>query len=261
MSSYRVNGVRLTCQVHGRGRPLLFVHGFPLSGEMWQPILPLLQDVGKLIVPDLRGFGGSEATPDAEMADYADDLAALLDALGEKQPAVVVGLSMGGYVAFEFHRRHRARVAALVLADTRAEGDTAESAKARLESADQVAREGSRIVGDAMVEKLFAAATPATVKETWRGLMAAADPVGVAAALRAMSRRTDFRPLLSDIQAPTLIIVGAEDSITPVDGSRGMHEAIGGSQLEIIPGAGHMPPVEQPEAFARVVRKFIETLE
>lgn len=260
MHTYHVNGVRLACEVQGDGRPILYVHGFPLSGRMWHPILPLMSDAGKLIVPDLRGFGASEATADAEMADYADDLAALLAALGEKRPAVVVGLSMGGYIAFEFHRRHRGSVAALVLADTRAEGDTAESAKARLESAEKVLMEGSRIIGDAMVEKLFAPAAAARTKEEWRTIMAEASPIGVAAALRAMSRRTDFRPLLADIRVPTLIVVGAADSITPVDGSRRMHEAIPGSRLEIIPDAGHMTPVEQPQAFARAVREFIGAL-
>src|SRR5690606_26598946 len=134
---------------------------------------------------------------------------------GQKKPAVVVGLSMGGYVAFEFFRRHGPKVRALVLADTKAEPDTADAAKGRHEMADKVLREGTHVVADAIALKLFAKGAPAALVEDWRGIMAAAKPMGVAAALKAMALRPDSVPTLALIKVPTLVIVGEEDSITP----------------------------------------------
>ncbi len=257
MKTAKSNGINITYEVHGRGDPVLFIHGFPLSRELWRPMIEPMSDRFTLIMPDLRGMGDSEATCDASMADYSDDLAALLEVIGEKRPAAVVGLSMGGYVAFEFYRRHRDRVRALVLADTRAEADTPESAKTRLETAEKVMREGSGVVADAMAAKLFArSASPALVEE-WRAIMTATKPMGVAAALKAMASRPDSTPTLKDIVVPTLIVVGEEDAITPPPLSRAMHAGIAGSRIRMIPECGHMPPVERPDAFSRAVGELL----
>ena len=255
-----VDGVSLHYQVHGSGEPVLLVHGFPLSGQLWDPAVSLLQGRFELIVPDLRGHGRSGASDDVSMARYADDLAAQLDAAGAKGPVTVVGHSMGGYIAFEFYRRYPERVRALVLVDTRAGPDTEEAAEGRREMAGRVLRDGSGVIADALLDRLFAPAAAAALRERWNEVMAATPPVGVAAALRAMAERPDSRPTLPEIDWPMLVVVGADDAITPPEEARRMHEAIPNSRLEIIPEAGHMTPVEQPERFAEILHDFIATL-
>lgn len=256
----RAAGCELYYEVSGQGPPVMFVHGFPLSGRMWQPIVERISGAYRCIVPDLRGHGRSSATPTADMARYADDLAAVLDADGERRPVVLVGLSMGGYIAFEFFRRHRLRVSALVLTDTRAGTDTQEARTKREETAQAVERGGSRVVADAMVDKLFAPGAAASLRSEWHKIMSHTQPMGVAAALRAMAARSDSTPTLTTIDCPVLIVVGEHDTITPPDVHREMHAAITGSRLEIIAGAGHMTPVEQPDAFAEVLTGFLTGL-
>lgn len=195
------------------------------------------------------------------MTRYARDVAELLDALGERRPAVIGGLSMGGYIAFEFYRLFPERVRGLVLANTRAAPDTPQAARAREIQAVSVLREGSaRSVADALAERLFAAETPVEVRERWHGIMAGSSPEGVAYALRAMATRPDSTPTLATIDVPTLIIVGDQDQVTPPDVARAMHAEIRGSRLEIIAGAGHLTPVEQPARFTAVMRAFLEEL-
>lgn len=249
--------MRLRHEVRGEGEPVLFVHGFPLSGELWSPVVERLGEGWRCIVPDLRGHGGSPATPEAGMRHYAADLAALLDALGETRPVAVVGMSMGGYVAFELCRRYPERVHALALVSTRAQPDTPEGARTRLETAERVLREGSAVVADAMVEKLFAPGAPRELRERWREAMAATDPVGVAAALRAMAARPDSFGTLRALERPVLVAVGEEDAITPPADARRMAEAARDARLEVIPGAGHMLPVEAPGALAEALRRFL----
>jgi 3-oxoadipate enol-lactonase len=154
-----IDGISLHFEVHGKGEPVLFVHGFPLSGRLWDPAVALLQDRFELIVPDLRGHGRSGISEDVTMARYADDLAALLDVAGAKERVTVVGHSMGGYIAFELYRRHPERVRALVLVDTRADTDMEEAAEGRREMARRVLREDSRVIADALVDRLFAPTT------------------------------------------------------------------------------------------------------
>lgn len=257
MKTAMVSGLNVAYEVHGRGEPILFIHGFPLSRELWRPMVEPFADRFTLVMPDLRGMGDSEATPDATIADYSDDLAGLLDAIGERRPAAIIGLSMGGYVAFEFYRRHRDRVRAMVLADTRAEADTPEASKTRLETAEKVMRDGSGVVADAMAPKLFAKSASTVLVESWRRIMTATKPMGVAAALKAMASRPDSTPTLKEIAVPTLIVVGEEDAITPPPLARAMHAGIAGSRIRMIPECGHMPPVERPEAFARAVGELL----
>jgi 3-oxoadipate enol-lactonase len=143
-----VDGVSLRYDIHGAGEPVLFVHGFSLSGALWQPVVEPLSGRFKLIIPDLRGHGGSGIGGEASMQRYAADLAALLDEIAEARPVVLVGHSMGGYIAFEFFRRHPERVRALVLVNTRAQADSREAARGRHDIADRVLREGSQVVAD-----------------------------------------------------------------------------------------------------------------
>lgn len=252
-----INGIDMNYEVHGAGEPVLFIHGFPLSGEMWKSAAADLKSGYMVIVPDLRGHGGSAATKEASMADYADDLAALLDHVRETRPVMVVGLSMGGYVAMEFYRRHRARVRALVLVDTRAEADSPEAAKGRKDTAEKVLKEGSKVVADAMIGKLFAPDAPADMKSKWQAIMAATAPAGTAAALLAMAGRVDSMPTLQAMKLPVLVVVGEQDVITPPDCAQRMHVAAKGSQLETVAGAGHMVPVEKPGGFTITLKKFL----
>jgi len=255
-----VDGVNLYCEVHGEGAPVLLIHGFPLSGQLWAPLIQPLANDFRLIIPDLRGMGRSETVPESSMAQYARDQMRLLEFIGEQRPVVVCGLSMGGYIAFEFFRRYASRVRGLVLADTRAEADDETAAQGREQTAQQVVRDGSGLVADTMLDKLFAPQSPQALREEWRRIMASTAPTSIAAALRAMEDRADSRETLLEINVPAMIIVGEEDSLTPPSTARVMHQCIGGSQLKIIPDAGHMTPVEQPSRFARVLRQFLESL-
>ncbi len=255
-----IENLRLYCEAQGDGEPVLFIHGFPLTGEMWRETAERLSDRWRCIVPDLRGHGQSAASPAASMARYADDLVAVLDKLCEWRPVTVVGLSMGGYIAFEFFRRHRGRIRALVLCDTRANADTPEAAAQRKTTAQNVLQEGSRVVADAMIDKLFSPNTSPSIKQRWHDLMSKNPPAGVAAALGAMAARPDSTPTLSKIDCPALLIVGREDAITPVAQTEEMKQAIRAATIEIVEGAGHMTPVEQPDAFANVLRKFLSAL-
>ncbi len=256
----RVNGIAVNFEVRGHGRPVLFIHGFPLSHQLWTPMADRLSDVCKLIMPDLRGLGRSEATESASMALYADDLNALLDDVGVTEPVTVVGLSMGGYVAFEFFRRHKQRVRAIVLADTRCQADPPEIIEVRAKTAAQVLDKGSRVVADVMINLLFAPDTPETLRAEWHGIMAGSSPIGVAAALGAMAARVDSTDTLPAIDVPTLVIVGENDGITPPRDAQFMHAAIPHAQLEVIPDVGHMTPVEDPQRFADALRAFLGTL-
>lgn len=255
-----IDGIRLRYEVYGEGEPVLLVHGYPLSRELWRPTAEALWDDYRVILPDLRGHGESEASEEASMERYAADLAALLDHLAERRPVVLVGLSMGGYVAFEFCRRFPERVRALVLVDTRAQPDTPEGARGRLETAERALREGSAGVADAMLGKLFASSAPEALRERWRTIMAATPPMGIAAALRGMAGRPDSFDTLRQLDRPVLIVVGEEDAITPPEDARAMQQAARAAGLEVVPGAGHLTPVEQPERFVAALRGFLTAL-
>jgi 3-oxoadipate enol-lactonase len=252
--------VELHHETMGEGEPVLFLHGFPFAGALWHPVAERLADGWRCNLPDLRGMGRTPATDAAGMDDHADDLARLLDALGEARPVAVVGMSMGGYVAFALARRHPERVRALALVDTRAEPDTAEGARGRLATAERVLSEGSRVVADDMVGKLFAASAPEALRARWHAVMAATPPQGVAAALRGMAARPDSLETLRSLGRPVLVVVGAEDTVTPGESARRMAEAVPGARLETVDGAGHMAVVERPDAVAGALRRFLKEL-
>jgi 3-oxoadipate enol-lactonase len=256
----QTEGVSLYYELRGSGDPLLLVHGFPLSGELWEPVAARLGTRHRLIVPDLRGFGRSEAGDEVGMGRFAADLHDLLAHLGESRPVVLAGLSMGGYVAFEFVRRYADRVRALVLANTRAAPDSDEQARGRRETADRVLHEGSDTVARQMVDKLFAPGAADDLRTRWHRIMAETPPQGVAAALRAMAERPDSLPTLRSFRHPVLVIAGEDDSIVPVSEAEAMTSAAPNATLEVVPGAGHLTPVEQPERFAEVVERFLERL-
>jgi pimeloyl-ACP methyl ester carboxylesterase len=256
----RVRGIEMAYEDVGRGTPLVLLHGFPFDRSMWRGQARGLGAACRVITPDLRGLGETPLGGGAvTMGEMAEDVAALLDESGLRT-VVLGGLSMGGYVAFEFLRRFPERVRALVLADTRAQPDTDEARRTREETARRVLNEGMASVIDTMLPKLLSAATRERnpeVVERVRALMLATTPEGAAAALRAMAVRRDQRDLLPSILVPTLVIVGAEDSVTPPEDAEAMCAKIDGSRLVRIDGAGHMSNVERPEEFNRALAEFI----
>jgi pimeloyl-ACP methyl ester carboxylesterase len=246
----------------GQGIPVLFLHGFPHNRSLWSPQLGALAAPARTLCLDLRGFGESAPCPSYSVDDYADDAAALLEALGIGR-AVIVGLSMGGYAAFAFWRRHRDRVRALVLCDTRAGADSEDARAARREMQELAQSAGSSAIADRMIGGMVGPSTrtnhPELVDELHR-MMSVAPVAGVVGALDALMGRPDSTPTLATIDVPSLIVVGDEDVLTPVKESRAMHLAIPGSRLEIIAGAGHVSNAERPATFNHVLSEFLFSL-
>jgi 3-oxoadipate enol-lactonase len=250
-----VNGVTIAYRDEGSGPPLLLIHAFPLNGAMWGPQIAALSRTYRVIVPDLRGFGASPVAPGTTSLDqYADDMAALLDQRGlARQPVAVCGLSMGGYITFALLRRHRERVSALILADTRPQPDNEEGKRGREQNARLAEEQGPRAIADQMLPKLLSPDAPDALRADVRRMIEANDRAGIAAALRAMAARPDSTPLLPTIAMPTLIVVGSEDAITPPSDARAMQAAISGSRLVELAGAGHLANLEAPDAFSAAV--------
>ncbi len=248
----------------GSREPLLFIHGFPLSRALWEPQLNDLSDSARVLAFDLRGFGGAEPVPGpASVDDYAADCLACLDAARVTRPAVLCGLSMGGYIALAFYRKYPERVAGLILAATRAGADSPEGRANRDKMAAQARAQGAGAVAEAMLPKLFSpktyAAQPQLVAGT-RALMAGASVDGLTAALAAMRDRPDSTATLAAIRAPTLVLHGADDQLIPAAEAEKTRAGIPGAQLAVIADAGHLPNLEQPAAFNAAVRAFIENL-
>jgi 3-oxoadipate enol-lactonase len=248
----------------GGGLPVLLLHAFPLHAGMWEPQISSLGDRYRLIAPDLKGFGGSSAPEDPNeytMASYAEELAGFLDHLG-LDSAVVVGLSMGGYITFELLRRFPGRVQALVLADTRAEADPPEGVEKRTKQQGMVRADGTAGLIDALVGALTSEATRAGKPDVAERLKELMDnpAAGFIGALEAMKKRPDSSDDLAKIDIPTLVIVGEQDGVTPPEAARKLHEHIGGSRLVVIPEAGHLSSIESPDAFNGALAEFLSQL-
>jgi 3-oxoadipate enol-lactonase len=252
-----VNGVGLAVDVRGDGPAVLFIHGYPHDHTIWAPQVDAL-DGWRRIAPDLRGMGQSDA-PDLgySMATYAADLAALLDTLGAER-AVLCGLSMGGYVVFEFLRRWRERAAGLVLIATRASGDTADGRRARDAAAAQARDAGPRAIAEGLVSKMLASTAPGSLVERVRAMMAATPVAGMVGALGAMRDRPDSTALLPGLAGiPTLVIAGAEDQLIPVSETSAIADAIPGARLVVVPGAAHLPTLEAPSVVTDAIRTLL----
>ncbi|MDQ1589990.1 MAG: hypothetical protein QOG71_617 [Pyrinomonadaceae bacterium] len=264
MSIARVRGIELAYEVSGAGSPIVLLHGFPFNRTLWREQVEALSDRHRVITVDLRGHGETTATRDpATMEAMAGDVAALLDELHITRVALG-GLSMGGYVALDFYRLFPERVAALVLADTRAQADTDEARLAREETATRALGEGMHTIAGAMLPKLLAPATHAERPEIVarvREMILNTDPQGAASALRGMAVRRDQTELLGEINCPTLILVGSLDQITPPADAERMHRGIRNSRLEVIAGAGHVSNLERPLEFNRALENFLREAE
>lgn len=248
----------------GQGTAVLFLHGFPFDKSMWREQVEALNAAGfRSIGPDMRGLGETKSTAEVStMGDMARDAAALLDHLHIDQ-AIVCGLSMGGYVAFEFAHLFPSRVRGLILAGTRAPADNEPEKAGREQQVQTMLRAGMVPISIATLPKLLAEKTrtekPEIVKRV-RKMITQSDPKGASAAQRGMAARRDYTEDLSQIKVPTLIIVGREDPIRPVADAEFMHDHIAGSRLQIIADAAHITNMEQPEVFNRAVISFLGEL-
>jgi len=260
MIRIQINKTHLASTDTGAGRPIVLIHGYPFNRSLWTEQIPALSNGHRIIAPDLRGFGDSDASSDTSTMDrLAADVAELMDHL-EIPRATIGGLSMGGYVALAFYKQFPSRVRALVLADTRPQADTEEAKQTRAQQAEKALSEGMAGLADAMLPKLLAPETvskrPEIVKFV-RDMMLQTKPEGAAAALRGMAEREDQTELLPKISVPTLILVGSEDAITPVVDSEKMHEAIGSSTLVVLDHAGHVSNVERAQQFNDALLHFL----
>jgi 3-oxoadipate enol-lactonase len=259
--SARVRGIEVAYDdTGGAGAAVVLLHGFPFDRSMWEGQAEALGGEFRVVAPDLRGLGETPLGVDGvSIEGMAEDVAALLDELSLGR-VVLGGLSMGGYVAFEFFRKFPERVRGLVLADTRPQADTEEGRRSREENAQRALKEGTAPIVETMLPKLLSAGTRARggeVLERVRAMMLGTSPEGAAAALRAMAARRDQTDLLPSINVPTLIVVGSEDAITPPSDAEAMREKIEGSRLVVIEGAGHLSNVERPEEFNRALAEFL----
>ena len=256
-----VNGVRLAFVDRGSGTPVLLVHGFPLDHSMWNAQIDALARDYRVIAVDLRGFGHSQAGDEkVTMEQYADDAAGLLDALSIKDQVVFAGLSMGGYVAWQFWRKYPSRVKGLILCDTRAVADTPEMAAGRLEMADRVLAEGPEPLVEMMMPKLFGQPTVQSrpeVIESLRGVMLTGDRRAIAAAARGMAERPDVTAMLGEIDCPSLVIVGELDAISTVDEMRSIAEALPQARYVEIADSGHMTSIEKPAEVNAAMLDFL----
>jgi len=266
MRAALANDVHLHYAQAGKGAPLLLIHGYPLDHTLWQPQVDGLAHVARVIAPDLRGFGQSVAPEGVYTMDaHADDLCALLDLL-QIERAVLCGLSMGGYIALAFWRKYAERVRGLILVDTRAGADAPAARQARLDTAEQLRQHGQVAhVVEPMLARLLAESTRQSrpdLVESVHAMMLRQRPNGIIGAQLGMAERPDSTPTLPTIPVPTLVVFGAEDVITPAE-TEGLSvaETIRGASLVVIPYAGQLSNLEQPEVFNAAVREFLSALD
>ena len=234
---------------------LLLLHAWPLDARMWQPQIAALGGEVTIVAPDHPGFGSAPtAGPSMTMEAAAEHALREIDAAG-LEAAVVCGLSLGGYVAFEIWRRARGRVAGLVLANTRAVADTEEGAAGRRALAERLRAEGNILATEP--PPLLAPDAPDELRELVRSMIADQSPEAIAAALIGMAERPDSTPELSEIDVPTLVITSARDQLIPPEVSEEMAPRIRTARLEVIPGAGHLSSLEAPDDFNLLLRAHL----
>jgi 3-oxoadipate enol-lactonase len=250
-------------QVLGKGPPLVLLHPFPANHEFWLPAVQALTSRYRLILPDLRGHGDSGVGDGAAtMKKHAADLARVMDD-AEVGCAPLIGVSIGGYVIFEFWRQHRGRVSALALCNTKAAPDSAEARVGRLQAAVDVIERGTEPFFESMVPKLLGKTTRETrpdLVEGARRMMRKMSPEDVAMVQRGMAERPDSVPTLQAINVPTLLLTGDEDMLTGVAEAEVMRQSIAGSQLKVISKAGHYSPWERAEEVGPLLRRFMDAV-
>jgi 3-oxoadipate enol-lactonase len=249
-------------RVLGEGPPLVLLHPFPANHEFWLPVAEALASRYRIILPDLRGHGDSGVGEGpATMEKHAADVARLMDD-ADVGRVPLVGVSIGGYALFEFWRRHRGRVAALGLCNTKAPADSAEARTGRLQAANDVLERGTEPFFQNMIPRLLGETTRVTRPDLVEGalhMMRKMSPDDVAQVQRGMASRPDSVDTLKTINVPTLLVTGDEDILTGLNEAELMRQHISGSQLRVIPKAGHYSPWEQPGEVARLLRQFLDS--
>ncbi|SOE10177.1 Pimeloyl-ACP methyl ester carboxylesterase [Streptomyces sp. 2323.1] len=248
----------------GSGEPLLLVHGHPFNRSMWRPQIEHFSRAGwRVIAPDLRGYGESAVVPGTTpLETFARDLLALLDHLGIER-CVLGGLSMGGQIVMECWRHFPERIRAVVLADTFAAAETTEGRAARHAMAERLVHEGmtgyAREVLAKMVAPHHLASHPEVAAHVME-MMTSTAPEGAAAALRGRAERPDYTAQLSQMPVPALVVVGTEDTYTPVSDAREIHDRMPDARLVLIERAAHLPNLERPEEFNAALEDFLRSL-
>jgi 3-oxoadipate enol-lactonase len=260
MQTQTINGIDIAYDRRSSGTPLVLIHGFPLDHSAWDGLVPHIEGQADVILPDLRGLGQSglekSGAPQGayEVEDMAADIAGLLDAL-KIEKAVIVGHSMGGYVALAFARDYPQRLAGLGLIATQALADPDERKAGRYATAEQVAAQGVQVVADAMSPKLTA--NPQQVPVI-RELILRQPAAGVIGALKAMAERPDSTGLLATLKVPVAIICGQADALIPPDRSREMKALVPHAVLTELPGVGHSPMLEAPVETAQALKSLLK---
>jgi pimeloyl-ACP methyl ester carboxylesterase len=250
-------------EVLGSGPPVVLLHPFPANHNLWKPAAQALTTRYRVILPDLRGHGESGVGDGpATMEKHAADIARVLDH-EEVRRAAFVGVSIGGYALFEFWRKYRARVDALVLCNTKAQADTPEARAVRLQAATFVLERGTELFFGSMIPKLMGKTTrdsrPDLVEGALR-MMRTMSPEDVAMVQRGMAERQDSVETLKTINVPTMLVTGDEDILTGVGEAELMRQNISGSEIKLIAKAGHYSPWEQPEEVGKLLRQFLDGL-
>ena len=263
MEHFRSDDAELVFEDVGNGPPVVLLHPFPVNRDFWKLIEAMLSSRYRLIVPDLRGHGDSGVGEGpATMAKHARDLQRLLDTVGAGK-ATFVGVSIGGYILFEFWRHARERVTALALCNTKAQADTEEAKANRLKVAAHVLEQGTEPFIEGMLGKLLGKTTISTrpdLLEGARRMMRKMSAEDVSLVQRGMAERPDSVGDLKTIAVPTLIVIGQEDTVATAADGELMRQHISGSRMKVVPKAGHYSPWEQPEAAGGLLRQFLDSV-
>lgn len=253
-----MDAIDLYFEEHGQGIPAVFLHGFPFDHSIWEPLVPLLRDTARMILPDLRGFGRSPVTDGPyAMRLQAEDVLRLLDRL-KIEKAVLVGHSMGGYVSLAFAQAYPGRLSGLGLVATQAAADAPERRQSRYKTAESVAHKGARVVASGMVNTLT---HKQELIEPITKLILNAQPAGIVGALKGMADRHDLTGELSKISVPAVVMIGASDQLLSRENVDTMAQMLPKSWLVEIAGAGHMLMMEEPQAVADQLRQLFKMAE
>ncbi len=260
MESLRSGDAQLVYEITGSGPDVVLLHPFPLDHRFWDGVRDQLATRYRVFLPDFRAHGDSEAGEGpVTMQKLAEDLERLCREFEIKR-AIFVGVSIGGYTLFEFWRRYRERVGALVLANTRAGAETTEGRAGRMQTAERVLREDTTQFIEELFQKLFSPATIANrpdIVDAARAMAKKMSAADVAAVQRGMAERADSIPTLATIKVPTMVIAAADDGV-PVSDMELIHQSVSGSQFRVIDNAGHYAAMERPAEFGRLLRTFFD---
>ncbi len=260
-----LNGTTINYNERGmpQGLPVVFIHGFPFSGEMWNPQISILPNNIYGITYDVRGHGQSDAGDGQFTIElFVDDLIAFLDHLSIRK-AVLCGLSMGGYIALRAVERNPDRVCGLILCDTKSEPDTDTAKIKRSVTIHEVKTSGVRAFADEFVKAIFWEKTfeknPSAIAFI-KKIICENTSRGICGTLLALASRTDTTPALASINIPTCIIVGEFDTLTPTSNALSLHALISGSEMHILPHAAHMSNLENTQEFNELLTTFLKKL-